>query len=124
MNYRSDQLLGVIGAVRKRRNLLNVLRGLAITVAATAVTLVITGLAAYRFRFSAAALVSLRIFAALSVTAAVHFALVRPLRRRRSTRAPGRRETSRRRGALRQRDRVLRRRYARGLLASDNWPSG
>src|SRR5262249_40898969 len=33
-------------------------------------------------RFSAAALVSLRIFAVLSVVAAVYFALVRPLRRR------------------------------------------
>ena len=81
MNHRSDQLLGVIGAVRKRRNLLIVLRG-AITVAATAAMLVITGLAAYRFRFSAAALVSSR-FAALSVIAAVYFALVRPLRRAR-----------------------------------------
>ena len=84
MNHRSDQLLGVIGAVRKRRNLLIVLRGVAITVVATAAMLVITGLAAYRFRFSAAALVSLRVFAALSVIAAVYFALVRPLRRRAS----------------------------------------
>src|SRR5262245_31181900 len=80
----NDHLIGVIGAVRKRRNLLIVLRGLAITIVATAVMLVITGLAAYRFRFSAAALVSLRIFAVLSVIAAVYFALVRPLRRRAS----------------------------------------
>src|SRR5215475_6292327 len=84
MNDRSDQLIGVIGAVRKRRNLLIVLRGLAITIAATAAMLVIAGLAAYRFRFSAAAIVSLRIFATLSVIAAVYFALVRPLRRRAS----------------------------------------
>src|SRR5215470_7827103 len=80
----NDHLTVVIGAVRKRRNLLIVLRGLAITIAATAALLVITGLAAYRFRFSAAALVSLRIFAVLSVIAAVYFALVRPLRRRAS----------------------------------------
>src|SRR6266498_1812693 len=80
----NDHLIVVIGAVRKRRNLLIVLRGLAITIAATAALLVITGLAAYRFRFSAAALASLRIFAVLSVTAAVYFALVRPLRRRAS----------------------------------------
>src|SRR5262247_3615380 len=80
----NDHLIGVIGAVRKRRNLLIVLRGLAITIVATAVMLVITGLAAYRFRFSAVALVSLRIFAVLGVTAAVYFALVRPLRRRAS----------------------------------------
>jgi uncharacterized protein DUF4175 len=84
MNHRSDQLLGVIGAVRKRRNLLIVLRGLAITIAATAALLVITGLAAYRFRLSVVALVSLRIFAVLGLTAAVYFALVRPLRRRAS----------------------------------------
>src|SRR5262245_54554406 len=84
MNHRSDQLFGVIGAVRKRRNLLIVLRGLAITIAATAAMLVITGLAAYRFRFSAAALVSLRVFAALCLIAAIYFALVRPLRRRAS----------------------------------------
>src|SRR5215813_7023594 len=80
----NDHLIVVIGAVRKRRNLLIVLRGLAMTIAATAALLVITGLAAYRFRFSAAALVSLRIFAVLSVIAAVYFALVRPLRRRSS----------------------------------------
>src|SRR5262249_9761307 len=80
----NDHLIVVIGAVRKRRNLLIVLRGLAITIAATAALLVITGLAAYRFRFSAVALVSLRIFAVLSVIAAVYFALVRPLRRRAS----------------------------------------
>src|SRR5215831_7141176 len=80
----NDHLTVVIGAVRKRRNLLIVLRGLAITIAATAALLVITGLAAYRFRLSVVALVSLRIFAVLGVTAAVYFALVRPLRRRAS----------------------------------------
>src|SRR5262245_11483429 len=82
MTNRSEQLTGVISAVRKRRNLLIVLRGSAITIAATATMLVIAALAAYRFRFSTAALVSLRIFAVLSVVAAVYFALVRPLRRR------------------------------------------
>src|SRR5262245_58180906 len=84
MTNRSEQLTGVISAVRKRRNLLIVLRGSAITIAATATMLVIAALAAYRFRFSTAALVSLRIFAVLSVVAAVYFALIRPLRRRAS----------------------------------------
>src|SRR5215813_15454590 len=84
MNHRSDQLSGIISAVRKRRNLLTVLRGLSITIVVTAAMLVIAGLAAYRFRFSAPAIVSLRIFAVLSVIAAVYFALVRPLRRRAS----------------------------------------
>src|SRR5215813_11846799 len=81
MNHRSDQLSGIISAVRKRRNLLTVLRGLSITIVVTAAMLVIAGLAAYRFRFSAAAIVSLRILAVLSVIAAVYVALVRPLRR-------------------------------------------
>src|SRR5215475_6715333 len=84
MNNQSDQLTGVISAVRRRRNLLIVLRGLAITIAATAATLLIAALAAYRFRLNTAALVSLRIFALLSVVAAVYFTLVRPLRRRAS----------------------------------------
>src|SRR5262245_42105840 len=84
MNNQGDQLFGIISAVRKRRNLLTVMRGLAITIATTAAMLVIAGLAAYRFRFNTAALVSLRIFAVLSVVAAVYFALVRPLRRRAS----------------------------------------
>ncbi|MGH9769964.1 MAG: DUF4175 family protein, partial [Blastocatellia bacterium] len=84
MNHRSDQLLGIISAARKRRNLLIVLRGLAITIAVTAAMLIIAALAAYRFRFSAAALMSLRVFAVLSLIAAVYFALVRPLRRRAS----------------------------------------
>ncbi|HEY8460717.1 MAG TPA: hypothetical protein VIM99_10075, partial [Blastocatellia bacterium] len=84
MNNRSEQLTGVISAVRRRRNLLIVLRGAAITIAVTAAMLVIAALAAYRFRFSAVALVSLRIFAILSVAVAVYFALVRPLRRRAS----------------------------------------
>ena len=82
MNHQGNQLSGVISAVRKRRNLLTVLRGLAITIVATAAMLVIAAFAAYRLRFSVAALWSLRIFAVLSVTAAVYFALVRPLRRR------------------------------------------
>src|SRR5262245_15038140 len=81
MNHRSGQLTGIISAVRKRRNLLTVLRGLSITIVVTAAMLVIAGLAAYRFRFSAPALVSLRIFAVLCVIAAVYVALVRPLRR-------------------------------------------
>ncbi len=71
MNHRSGQLFGIISAARKRRNLLIVLRGLAITIAVTAAMLVITGLAAYRYRFNTAALVSLRVFAVLSVIAAV-----------------------------------------------------
>jgi hypothetical protein len=82
MNYQDNQLFGIISAVRKRRNLLTVLRGVAITLAVTAAMLIIAGLAAYRYRFNTAALVSLRILAVLSVVAVVYFALVRPLRRR------------------------------------------
>src|SRR5262245_54901632 len=82
MNQQSDQLMGIISAVRNRRNLLTVLRGLAITIVVTTAMLLIAAFAAYRFRFSAAAVWSLRIFAVLSVISTVYFALVRPLRRR------------------------------------------
>src|SRR5215813_8671099 len=82
MNSQGNQLIGIISAVRKRRNLLLILRGLAITIVVTTAMLVITGLAAYRYRVSTAALVSLRVFAVLSMIAAVYFAVVRPLRRR------------------------------------------
>ncbi len=82
MNYQSEQLFGIISAVRKRRNLLTVLRGAAIAITVTTLMLVLTGMAAYRYRFSSATLISLRIFALLSIVAAVYFGLVRPLRRK------------------------------------------
>jgi hypothetical protein len=82
MNYHGDQLFGIIQAVRKRRNLLTVLQGSAYTLAIAAALLIITGLAAHRYRYSTGALVSLRVIAILGLIAAVYFFLVRPLRRK------------------------------------------
>ncbi|HKX27979.1 MAG TPA: DUF4175 family protein [Blastocatellia bacterium] len=81
MNNYGDQLLSVIRAVRKRRNLLTALRGGAITIALGAVTLILAGAAAYRYRYSTGALVSLRLAAIVGLVAAAYVFLVRPLRR-------------------------------------------
>ncbi len=82
MAYQSDQLFGIINAVRKRRNWLLTLRGLAITMAVAAVLLLLTGLAAYKYRYSSGALITLRVAAVLGLIATVYFLLVRPLRRK------------------------------------------
>src|SRR5262245_53245795 len=82
MKNRDNQIFGIISAVRKRRNLLTVLRGGAITLAILAALLMLTGLAAYRYRYHTTALVSLRLVAILGLVAAVYFFLVRPLRKK------------------------------------------
>jgi uncharacterized protein DUF4175 len=82
MNNRENQIFWIISAVRKRRNLLTVIRGGAISLAILAALLLLTGLAAYRYRYHTAALVSLRIVAIMGLVAAVYFFLVRPLRRK------------------------------------------
>mgnify|MGYP006921772923 CR=1 FL=1 len=76
MNYQSEQLFGIISAVRKRRNLLTVLRGAAIAITVTTLMLVLTGMAAYRYRFSSATLISLRIFALLSIVPSTTYLLM------------------------------------------------
>ncbi|HMY74800.1 MAG TPA: hypothetical protein PLQ88_23475, partial [Blastocatellia bacterium] len=82
MDYQGNQLFGIINAVRKRRNWLLTLRGLAVTLAVAAGLLLLTGLAAYRYRYSSGALISLRVAAVLGLIAVVYFLLVRPLRRK------------------------------------------
>src|SRR5262245_52445063 len=82
MRYEESALTAIITSVRKRRTLLTTLRGAAIVLAVTAAMLLVTGLSAYRYRFSVGALVSLRIFALLSVITAIVLAVVRPLRKR------------------------------------------
>jgi len=82
MAYKSDQLFGIINAVRKRRSLLLTLRGLAITLAVAAALLLLTGFAAYRYRYSAGTLITLRVVAVLGLIATVYFLFVRPLRRK------------------------------------------
>ncbi|MBL8191710.1 MAG: hypothetical protein JNK38_27070, partial [Acidobacteria bacterium] len=82
MAYQSDQLFGIINAVRKRRTLLLTLRGAAITLAVAAVLLLALGYAAYRYRYSGGALISLRVAAVIGLIATLFFFLIRPLRRK------------------------------------------
>ena len=82
MAYQSDQLFGIINAVRKRRTLLLTLRGMAIILAVAAAVLLALGYAAYRYRYSGGALISLRVVAVLGLIATAFFFLVRPLRRK------------------------------------------
>jgi hypothetical protein len=82
MNYYGDHLFGIIQSVRKRRNLMTLLRGAAVTIAITAILLILTGLTAYRYRYHNGALISLRVMAILGLIAAVYLLIVRPLRRK------------------------------------------
>src|SRR5215470_17685563 len=81
-NYLGEQLSNLIQTVRRQRNLLFWLRGLAIAVAVSAGLLLLTGWAAYKQRYHTGALISLRIVALLGLLSTVYFALVRPLRRK------------------------------------------
>ena len=82
MKYETDNLTTTIASVRRRRTLLIALRGIAIALAVTTGMLLLTGLAAYRYRFSTGALIGLRLVALLAIVATVFFFLVRPLRRK------------------------------------------
>ncbi|MGH9799002.1 MAG: DUF4175 family protein, partial [Blastocatellia bacterium] len=82
MAYQSDQLFGIINAVRKRRTWLLTLRGAALTLAVAAAVLLALGYAAYRYRYSGGALISLRLTAVFGLIATAFFFLVRPLRRK------------------------------------------
>ncbi|HYE73090.1 MAG TPA: hypothetical protein VEF04_07165, partial [Blastocatellia bacterium] len=82
MSYFDSPLARLIQAVRRRRGLVLILRGAAITLGITAATLVITGLIANRFRYSGTALVSLRLLVVASFGAAIYFFIIHPLRRR------------------------------------------
>lgn len=86
VNERGHQLTGVIGEVRRRRNLLTWLQGLALTVATVALTILITGLAAYRYRYSTWTVNGLRLLA-IALTGSIAYVLLwRPLRRKITTR--------------------------------------
>ena len=78
--YIGEQLNTLIQTVRRQRNLLFWLRGLAITLAVTAAVLLLVGWAAYKQRFNAGALIGLRLGALVGLLATVWLALVRPLR--------------------------------------------
>lgn len=82
MSDHDSQLSRLIQAVRRRRGLILALRGAALTLGVTAALLLALGWAAYRWRYSGAGLVSLRVVALACVAAAAYFFLIRPLRRR------------------------------------------
>ena len=82
MNYKDNDLSSVISAVRRRRLWVLVLRGVAVSVGVGAVILVLTGLAAYRYRYSDTSLIVLRAAAFVGFLATLYFALLRPLLKR------------------------------------------
>ena len=82
MPNQNDQLFNLIRSVQRRLKALATLRGLAFSLATSAVLLLLTGLAAWRWRQSGGALISLRLLALFGVLAAVWFFIVRPLRQR------------------------------------------
>ncbi|NOT59078.1 MAG: hypothetical protein HOP19_02510, partial [Acidobacteria bacterium] len=80
--YIGEQLMTLIQTVRRQRNGLFWLRGLAILLAVAAGVLLLVGWAAYKQRFNAGALVGLRVGALVALLATAWLALSRPLRQR------------------------------------------
>ena len=78
----SSLLQNVLHQTRRRRQLLIVLRGIAIILCGGAAVLLLSGWAAHRFRTNAAALIVLRIGALLACLATLYFALIQPLLKR------------------------------------------
>ncbi|HEY6248219.1 MAG TPA: DUF4175 family protein [Pyrinomonadaceae bacterium] len=78
----SSLLQNVLRQTRRRRQLLIVLRGVAIILCAFAAVLLLSGWAAHRFRTNTAALIVLRIGALLACLATLYFALIHPLLKR------------------------------------------
>src|SRR5262249_47337014 len=72
----------VLRQTRRRRQLLIVLRGVAIVLCSIAVVLLLSGWAAHRFRTNTAALIVLRIGALLVCLTTLYFALIRPFLKR------------------------------------------
>ena len=85
-SVKGHRLTGIIDEVRRRRNLLTWLRGIALTVATVALTILITGLAAYRYRYSPWTVNALRLFAVTIIASLAYVLLWRPLRRKVTTR--------------------------------------
>jgi uncharacterized protein DUF4175 len=78
----SSLLQNVLRQTRRRRQLLIVLRGVAIILCAFAAVLLLSGWVAHRFRTNTAALIVLRIGALLACLATLYFALIHPLLKR------------------------------------------
>src|SRR6476620_3449474 len=82
MNAETNLLQDLLRRARSHSQLLLSLRGVAITVGVVAALLLLTGLAAHRYRYNTAALLTLRIGALLMVLATIYFSLIRPLFKR------------------------------------------
>ena len=82
MSPETNLLQDLLRRARSRRQLLLLLRGVAISLGVVAALLLLTGGAAHRYRYSGSALLVLRIGAVLMVLTTIYFALVRPLLKR------------------------------------------
>jgi hypothetical protein len=82
MSPETNLLNDLLRRVRARRRLLLTLRGVAISLGAVAVVLLLTGWTAHRYRYNGGALIVLRAGALLMVLASIYFALLRPLLKR------------------------------------------
>src|SRR5436190_6918427 len=77
-----NNLRNLLRRLRARRQLLLILRGVAIVMSAGAAILLLTGWAAHRYRHNDNALLSLRLGALVTFAATIYLALVRPLWKR------------------------------------------
>src|SRR5215813_5197367 len=77
-----DNLRNLLRRLRSRRQLLIILRGVAILLSAGAAVLLLSGWAAHRYRHNETALLSLRLAALIALLGSAYLALVRPLWKR------------------------------------------
>ena len=82
MGPETSVLENLLRQVRRRRQLLITLRGVAITLCVIAAVVLLTGWTAHRFRTNNGALMVLRIGALLACLATIYFALIHPLLKR------------------------------------------
>ena len=77
----NNQLSSIINSVRRHRWLVILFKGAALTIATAAALLLAISYVAYKYRYSAGTLISLRVVALLGLGAAAYFFLIRPLRK-------------------------------------------
>src|SRR5919106_5098768 len=82
MSPETTNLNDLLSRARRRRQLLLVLRGVAIFLCVVAGVLLLTGWAAHRFRTNTAALIVLRLGALLTCLATFYFSIIHPLLKR------------------------------------------
>src|SRR5215510_1862895 len=77
-----NNLSDLLRRLRSRRQLLLILRGVAVALSSGAAILLLTGWTAHRYRYNESALLWLRLGALITFLAAVYFGLIRPLWKR------------------------------------------